>query len=96
MADTFSVNMSTLKANGSATVLTPTGRVVERMPMVLWQAVETCDTQLRRHGMQMMIFCTECLEKGHPHPVVDGDNKREGSSFTMTCPHAERRLDLTT
>jgi hypothetical protein len=88
MADTLALDPPAIFA--------PSGRVIQTMPFALWKAVETCDQELRRHGMQMIIICEACLAKGDPHPIVDGDNKRGGSSFTMTCTHAERRLDLTT
>jgi hypothetical protein len=77
-------------------IFAPSGVAIARMPITLWQAVDACDQQLRQYGMQMIIMCEHCLSTGHPHPIVDGDNTRNGSTFTMTCPHLERRLDFTT
>jgi len=75
---------------------TATGKEVQVMPFELWQAVNTADLILRKHGMQMVILCEHCHGYGHPHPVVSGDNLRNGTTFTMTCAHLERRMEFRT
>jgi hypothetical protein len=82
--------------NDTATVLTAAGLEHLRLSFDVWQAVEKCDQLLRRHGMQMIIICEHCHARGDPFPVVRGDNSRHGATLTMTCAHAERRLDFST
>ncbi len=83
-----------MKNDKAPTIFSPRGTEIIRMPHELWSAVETCDPMLRGNGMQMQIVCQTCLEHGQPNPYVEGDNQRNGATFTMTCAHAERRLDL--
>jgi hypothetical protein len=46
--------------------------------------IERCDDLLRKRSMQMVILCEDCFYSGR-NPKVVGDNKRYGSTFSMTC-----------
>lgn len=86
------------KNNGSSpsVILTPKGRDIVRVPYELMRAVEACDTLLRRHGMQMKILCETCYHRQAPDPHVHGDNRRESTTWKLTCAHAERLYSLDT
>ncbi len=77
-------------------LVTPRGQEIVRIPQELFLAVDRCDALLRKHGMQMKLYCEHCMANGHPTPFVHGDNSRNGTMFEMTCPHAKRLFSYTT
>ncbi len=72
-------------------LLGPDGREWQNMPKNLWAAVERCDELLRRHGMQMTIYCESCAERfGIESSKVEGNNAKASPVRRLTCRHKNR------
>lgn len=89
----------------TATIFNPSGRQELPLAPAVARVVEACDTILRQHGMEMVLICRHCADRGlplwpayegEPTAQVQGANNRYGTDWRLQCRHATRRLRLDT